>query len=171
MRPRVYLAQRMTNLYCDDLLKEARNATKKLEAAGFEVLSPVLEEDVPDKHIKLINTLGRLKQYWARDKWCLNKAHILLDLNSQGKSDGVNVELGYFRFCLWKPLIRIYPTLGCTISRLEYDCVTDSLDKAIEVMKDKWGTKQKLRMWRLRMLNASLLKFMVQQVKFLMEVL
>jgi hypothetical protein len=166
---KVYLAQRMTGLYCDDLLRLALEATAKLERAGFTVLSPVIEEGVPNKHIKLVNTLGRLKLYWQRDKELLRESHIMLDLNSEGKSDGVNVEMGYTRFFLWKPLVRIHPNLGCTISRIEYDCVTDSLDKAVETMKHRWGTRHKLLIWRLKMLRRCIPKIVNMQIKFLLE--
>lgn len=162
---------RMTGRFCDELLKESQDATRQLEEAGFEVLSPVIEEGVPDKHIKLVNTLGRLKAYWKRDKVMLNEAHIMLDFNSQGKSDGVNVEMGYTRFCLWKPLVRIHSTLGCTISRIEYDCVVSTLDEAIEIMKEQWGTKRKLLVWRVRMLYKSIGKFTLQQIRFLWDCL
>lgn len=170
-KPKVYLGVRMTHRFCDELLKESAEVSQKLEKAGFEVLSPVIEEGVPNKHVRLVNTLGRLKGYWKRDKQMLNEAHIMMDYMSQGKSDGVNVEMGYVRFLMWKPLIRIHPTLGCTISRLEYDCVTDNLEEAIKVMQTKWGTKQKLRIWRLKMLNSSVFKFIKQQIYFLWELL
>lgn len=167
----VYLAVRMTGRYCDELLLESRVAAEKLEKAGFTVLSPVIEEGVPNRHVKLTNTLGRLRGYWKRDKEMLNEAHIMLDYNSQGKSDGVNVEMGYTRFCLWKPLVRVHPSLGCTISRIEYDHVTDTLDKAIEVMQREWGTKNKLLAWRLKMLYHSIGKFVFQQAVFLWDCL
>lgn len=166
---KVYLAQRMTGLYCDDLLRSATEASQLLEKAGFTVLSPVIEEGVPNKHIKLVNTLGRLRLYWKRDKELLREAHIMLDLDSQGKSDGVNVEMGYTRFFLYKPLIRVHPNLGCTISRIEYDCVTDSIDKAIQVMKQRWGSRRKLLLWRLRMLYRCTPKIVAMQIKFLLE--
>lgn len=161
----------MTGRYCDELLRESQEAISKLEDAGFTVLSPVIEEGVPNKHIKLTNTLGRLRGYWRRDKEMLKEAHIMLDLNSQGKSDGVNVEMGFTRFYMFKPLVRIHPSLGCTISRLEYDCVTDTLESAIALMVERWGTKQKLREWRLKMLNRCIPKIVKDQFKFLWEVL
>jgi hypothetical protein len=163
----IYLAMRMTGMFCDDLLRIARNATIELEAAGFEVLSPVIEEGVPDKHVKLVNSLGRLKSYWKRDKEMLQQAHIMLDLGSEGKSDGVNVEMGYTRFSMWKPLVRIHPTLSCVISHLEYDNVFASLEEAIPVMVRKWGTRHKLLFWRIRMLNRSLPKFLALQIYYL----
>ncbi len=170
MRPiKVYAAQRMTGRFCDELLAEAQMVSAKLEAAGFSVLSPVIEEGVPNKHTKLVNTMGRLRQYWRRDKEMLNEAHIMLDFNSQGKSDGVNVEMGYVRFYMYKPLIRIYPNLGLTISRIEYDCVTDSIDSAIKIMVERWGTRHKLLMWRMRMLIRCLPKIVGAQVRFLKD--
>lgn len=163
----IYLAQAMSNLYCDDILRTAMEAKEKLEKAGFEVLSPVIEEGVPNKHIRLVNSLGRLKGFWRRDKECLQKCHLMLDLESMGRSDGVNVEMGLTRFAYWKPLVRVHPTLGCVISRLEYDNVCASLDEAIVFMKRNYGTKGKLLRWRLKMLRKSLLKFVVLQVYFL----
>lgn len=159
----------MTGRFCDELLLESVVAGEALTKAGFMVLSPVIEEGVPNKHIKLTNTLGRLKGYWKRDKEMLQECHIMLDLNSQGKSDGVNVEMGYTRFFMYKPLVRVHPTLGCTISRLEYDCVTDSLEKAVEIIKIRWGTKRKLLKWRLHLLYRSIPKILLFQLKFLKD--
>jgi hypothetical protein len=163
----VYLGQKMTGLYCDQLLSTAVEAKALLEQAGFEVLSPVIEEEVPNKHIKLVNTLGRLKGYWKRDKECLQLCHLMVDYMSLNKSDGVNVEMGLTRFAYWKPLIRIYPGLGCVISKLEYDNVFNSLEAAIPFMVDNFGTRRKLLVWRLKMLRHSLIKFVALQVYFL----
>ena len=166
-KPVIYLAQRMTNRYCDEILAVALEAKAKLEAAGFEVISPVIEEGVPNKHIKLVNTMGRLKGFWRRDKECLQICHIVVDYKSLNKSDGVNIENGITRFLYWKPLVRIFPGLGCVISKLEYDHVYDSLEEAIPVLVDKWGTRRKLLIWRLKMLNRCLVKFIVLQIYFL----
>jgi hypothetical protein len=167
----IYLGQKMTGLYCDELLLTALAAKAKLEQAGFEVLSPVIEEGVPNKHVKLVNSLGRLKAYWKRDKEMLQQAHLMIDFESLGKSDGVNVEMGYVRFALWKPLVRIHPTLGCVISKLEYDNVFASLEEAIPVIQKRWGTKRKLLLWRLNMLNNSLFKFIKLQIRFIKELI
>lgn len=161
----------MTNLYCDDILRVATEAKEQLEAAGFEVLSPVITENVPNQHILLTNDMSRLLEYWKRDKQDLQDAHMMIDLNSQGQSDGVNVESGYCRFFMFKPLIRIHPTLGCVISKIEYDCVFPELSLAIPFIKDKWGTKRKLLLWRINMLVRSLPKLIYLHAKFFLEVL
>lgn len=168
---RIYLAQRMTGLYCDELLHTATQAKKQLELAGFEVLSPVISEGVPDTHTVLINNMDKLLDYWKRDKKDLQDCHLMIDLNSQGLSDGVNVESGYCRFFMFKPLVRIHPTLGCVISKIEYDCVFPELSLAIPYIKERWGTKNKLFWWRIRMFFKSLPKLIYLHVKFFWEVL
>ena len=168
---KVYLAQKMTGLYCDEILYTAQKAKEQLELAGFEVLSPVITEGVPNEHRILINNMDNLLKYWKRDKEDLQNCHLMIDLNSQGMSDGVNVESGYCRFFMFKPLIRIHPTLGCVISKIEYDCVFPELSLAIPFIVEHWGTKKKLLYWRIKMIVRSLPKLVWLHIKFFLEVI
>lgn len=165
---KVYVAQRMSGLYCDEILKEALMLCSALRNWGFEPLSPVIEENVPNEH-KLLEPTSeeQLKRYWKRDKELLQEAHILLDYNSCNRSDGVNVELGYNRFYLWKPTVRVYPNLGYCISRIEFDHIAASLFDALVMMRSKWGTNRKLLKWRLSMLLRCIPKFILLQIKFI----
>lgn len=165
---KVYVAQRMTGQYCDEMVTEALKASRALANFGFHALSPVLNEAISNKHELLPDTsLEDLRKHWQKDKRLLQDAHIVLDLNGLGKSDGVNTELGYARFFLWKPVIRIHPKAGMLISTLEHDVVVASLSDALLFMRETWGTKRQLLWWRLKVLNRSLLKFVTLQVKFL----
>ncbi len=168
---KIYAAVKMTGRYCDELVEESTRLKDALEYAGFTVLSPVIEEKVPNEHVVLMNQVDKLREYWKRDKEMLQEAHLMLDFNSQGTSDGVNVEMGYCRFFMFKPLIRVHPSLGCVISKLEYDCVVKDLESAIIVMQEQWGTKHKLLVWRLNMLIRSIPKLLWLHAKFLLEVL
>lgn len=169
---RVYVACKMTHRYQDELVMEAEQITRMLKNYGYEVLHPVLIENVERTHELLEQTdAARLEKYWQRDKQCLQECHLVLDDRSCNKSDGVGVELGLTRFCYFKPVVRVFPNAGICISKLEYDNVFDDRAQAVMFMAQTYGTKKQLLIWRLKMLWRSLPKWVWFQVKFLVDLL
>lgn len=164
---KVYLAQKMTGRYADEVLHECQTVKYVLEKVGFIVLSPVMEEGVKEVHEIIQASSKQLQAFWKRDKEMLQECHIMFDFNSQGMSDGVNVEMGYTRFCMWKPLVRFHPTIGPCISKIEYDCVMNDIEPLVWTMLNMWGTKRKLFWWRIKMLIRCVPKFIYFQLKFL----
>lgn len=171
-RPSVYVAHKMTGRYMDELVQEAQLTARVLRNYGFDVLDPILIEEVPNVREILEQTdAERLQRYWKRDKECLRECHLILDYKSCNKSDGVGVELAISRFAYWKPTIRIFPNAGICISKLEYDNVYEDLASAVLMMMVKYGTKQKILKWRIKMLLRSLPRFIWLQIKFLGDLL
>jgi hypothetical protein len=171
-RPIVYVCVKMTGRYCDELVAEAKVVERTLRNYGFDVLHPVLIENVPNVHELLEQTdPSKLQRYWDRDKECLQECHLVLDYMSCNKSDGVGVELGLARFTYWKPVVRVFPNAGICISKLEYDDVFDSLTEAVWMMVVKFGTTGKILRWRIRMLNRSFFHFLYLQMKFIGDLL
>ena len=171
-RPIVYRACKMTGRYQDELRMESEQIIRMLNNYGFKVLDPVEIEQVPYVHELLEQTDdSKLERYWKRDKECLQECHIILDDRSCNKSDGVGVELGISRFAYWKPVIRIFPKAGICISKLEYDMVFETREEAVMYMAEHFGNKRQILLWRLKMLNRSLLGFIGLQIKFIKDLL
>lgn len=165
---KIYVAHRMTGRYQDELVQEAALTTRVLTNFGFEVLDPIIEEKIQSVHEVLgSGTVGPhlLEQYWRRDKEMIRDADLLLDYNTHNKSDGAITEIGYTRFGLWKPVIRILPQGGFAISRLEHDFVTETLVEAVALMVDKFGTYEHLRKWRQAMWDRCFAKWFDEQMK------
>lgn len=165
---KIYVAHAMTGKFKDELVAEEKYTRQDLEAAGFEVLDPIAEEHIENVHEPLIQlSQDQLSEYWKRDKEMIRDADLVLDFNSCNKSDGVNKEIGYARFCLWKPVVRVFPGMGINISKLEDDIITNTLDEAILAIKEKFGSYEKLGMWRMAMLNRCLEPWLAEQERIM----
>jgi hypothetical protein len=153
---KAYTSQRMTGRYCDEMLVEAQMLVRVLGNYGITALNPVLEEHIPNEHIVLPHVSSEtLERYWQRDKEMIREADILIDYKTQNLSDGSNKEVGYSRWCLWKPTIRVWDGKGALISRIEDDLVVPNLLDAISVINERWGDYEKLGKWRMDMLQKS----------------
>ena len=163
---KVYVAHAMTGKMQDELRREAELTTRVLENYGFEVLDPIIAEGVPDIHEPLTQvSQAQLADHWKRDKEMIREADILLDYMGCNKSDGVAKELGYARWCLWKPVVRVFPNCSINISRLEDDCITDNLQDAVGVMLNRFGSYEKLRVWRQDIWDRSFAVWLHEQEK------
>lgn len=161
---KIYTAQRMTGRFMDELVVEAHLLTRVLANYGFVALNPVLEEKIPSKHeILPIGEVETLTRYWNRDKEMIREADILLDYETINQSDGVNMELGYARWCLWKPTVRVWSGLGGSISRLEHDLVTPTLTEALQNIQTRWGSYEKLATWRVDIWERSFPRWLSYQ--------
>jgi hypothetical protein len=162
---KVYCAKRMTGVPGRQLVAEAKRNKIILEKHGITVLDPVLAEKVKRTYRPLHNGFSTLKKYWFRDKALIQEAHAILDCTPQFNSEGVKHEIGYARYFLWKPVVRIYPDLGPSVARIEDDFIAGSLDEAADMMNEKWGTWWKRFKWRLLLVNRCLPKFLWLQLK------
>ncbi len=165
-RIKIYVAHKMTGKMQDELVREAEYTTRTLTNYGFDILDPIIEEGVKDVHEPLVQVSSdQLERYWRRDKIMIKEADLVLDFQSCNTSDGVNKEIGYARFCLWKPVVRVFPKCGINISRIEDDAVVETLPDAIAFIQEHYGDYEKLRVWRQIMLNRSLEGWMAEQAK------
>jgi hypothetical protein len=164
----VYTSQRMTGRMCDEMLEEANMLMYVLESRGMQILNPVLEENPPNLHVLLENVpQERLEHFWKRDKEMIRDSDVLLDYMTMNKSDGSNKEVGYNRFCLWKPTVRVWNGAGGFISRIEDDIVVPTLEEALDIIEEKWSTYTKLGEWRKKMLFKSFPKWLAYQERLL----
>lgn len=165
---KVYTCRSMTGRIKEDVVKEATADREFLQKAGFEVLCPVEKENVPATKQVLMASKKALDKYWPQDKSMIRDAHVVFDMSPTFNSEGVKHEIGYSRYCLWKPVIRVFPVgqlpPASSVSRFEDDAICDSLVEAVEYTLRVHGTYFKRLMWRLRMLNRSLPKWIKYQI-------
>lgn len=160
----------MTGRYCDEMLREAEMLQRVLTNYNIRILNPVLEEGIPDVHELLDNVHpGKLSEFWRRDKEMIRESDVVIDYLTMNKSDGSNKEVGYNRFCLWKPTIRVWDGAGGLISRLEDDVVVPNLLDAVTLIQEKWGTYEKLGQWRAEMLQRCYPKWVEYQRSLLVR--
>lgn len=157
-----YTAAKMTGRDQAEMVSTAKKNKKILEAAGITVLDPILEEQIKSEHHVLVEKpLDILRGYWDRDKQMIREAHVILDTTPESKSEGVAHEIGYARYFLWKPVVRMYqagskPT--SMIAVFEDDLIVHSPEEAAIQIQKYWGTWFKRTMWRLSLYNRCWLK-------------
>ncbi len=163
-----YVARAMTGRIKEDVVNEAKQDKEFLEKAGLTVLCPVAEENVKPAQQILLSSKKAMDGYWPRDKAMIREAHVLFDASPHLNSEGVKHELGYGRYCLWKPVVRIFPEgklpIQSSVARYEDDYICDSLVEAIEYVYRAHGSWFKRVGWRLKMLNRSLPKWLLFQI-------
>lgn len=163
---KAYTCQSMTGRMCDEMIVEARMLERVLGNYGIQILNPVLAElaYIPNEHVVLPNVPPDvLEKFWYSDKEMIREADILIDYKTHNKSDGSNNEVGYSRFCLWKPTIRIWDGPGALISRMEHDIIVPGLIEAITLINERWGTYEKLGQWRTEMLKEKYPRWLAHQ--------
>lgn len=168
MKPMLYIACSMTGRDQAELIKEAKHITKLFEAAGFKVFHPVLEEGLKKKHEKLTASADTLPPKWRLDKEAIRHSFCLVDASADLKSEGREHEVGLMRYCYWRPVIRISPrhaTGFYSIACLEDDLIVGTPEEAVALIKKHFGTRRKRIWWRLKLLNRTLIRFCIEQVR------
>lgn len=163
---KLYCCHRMAGRDMSDLVKEAARTTRVIENYGFEVCDPIIMEKIPNVS-EILTQLSeeQLRQRWKEDKTAIKDADVILEYMGCNKSDGCNVEVGYGRFCLFKPVIRVWPNATMSISKIEYDHIVPSLIDAMELIKEKYGTYEKLGKWREAMWQRCFSPWIAEQFK------
>ena len=164
----VYLCRAMSHRVKEDVVFEADKDRKFFADAGLKVNCPVEKENIPATKQTLLASKKALKFYWPEDKRMVTEAHVILDMSPQFNSEGVKHELGYSRYCLWKPIVRVFPKgelpIGSSVAYLEDDYICDSNEEALEYILRVHGTRIKRLKWRFKMLNRCLPKWIGYQL-------
>lgn len=156
---KAYIAHAMTGRSGEEMHAESEMARAVLSVFGIETLDPVYAEGVDRGERQLTNSLEDLKVYWARDKQLIREAHVLIDLTPGMKSEGVSHEIGYARYFLWKPVIRVgnaFPL--ASVAHFEDDAIVSDLWDAGLTIDRLWGTLRKRIVWRMRMYKRCLFR-------------
>lgn len=166
---KIYLARSMSGRIKEEVVEDAIVDRVFLESAGFIVLCPVMVEGVKATKDTLQASKEEMDSFWFRDKEMIREANVVFDMSPDRKSEGVAHELGYARYSLWKPVVRVYPPgklpPRASVAYFEDDYVCDSLIEAIEYVLRVHGTFYKRLMWRLDLLNRCILKWILFQIK------
>ncbi len=165
---KIYNARGMSGRIKEDVVEEAKADREFLQKAGFEVLCPVIEEGTDSTKEILLASKAKMDKYWARDKEMIRESHVVFDNSPMLNSEGVKHELGYARYNLWKPIVRIYPPgklpAASSIAYFEDDYVCDSIVEAIEYVLRVHGTLFKRILWRIKLFNRCFLKWIFDQL-------
>jgi hypothetical protein len=167
---KVYLARSMSGRNMAEVVKEAKLQRRLLRQWGITPLDPVGEEKVKPLNKPLKATYNKMVKYWRRDKQMIREAHVVFDMTPSMKSEGVAHEIGYARYCLWKPIVRVYPTISdlppkSSIAYFEDDVITAGITHASHVAYIQWGTWTKRTIWRIKLFKRCFLKFVIFQIK------
>lgn len=166
---KIYAARSMTGRVKEDVVAEATADKKFLEQTGITVLCPVIAEGVPSTKQVIMSSKKAMDAFWPRDKEMIREANLVFDMSPGMNSEGVKHEIGYARYALWKPVVRVFPTghlpLPSSVARFEDDFICDSLLEAVEYCHRVHGSFLKRTKWRLNMLNRSLLKWIWYQMR------
>ncbi len=159
---RVYAAGAMTGLSGSELVERSMLVGQVLSDNGIEVLDPVQCEGVKDTPEPTQATHEDLTVFWRRDKEMIRECHAVFDITPEKKSEGVTHEIGYARYLLWKPVVRVYMHGGMptnnSVAWFEDDVLASSLQEACDIALEKWGTPWKRLKWRLALYNRCALK-------------
>lgn len=162
LKPKVYLAHKMTGRTGLELCQESWEACRTFAKHDCIPLDPVLIEEVkPTNSVVNGGAPGALKKLWKRDKEIIREAHVVVDLTGDMKSEGVLHEIGYARYFLWRPVIRVVrtPFLGASIAELEDDGIVPDFDEAAALVQKRWGTWTKRTLWRLNIVRKGFFKW------------
>lgn len=164
---KVYVCHAMTGRRGKDLIAEAEAVKQAAMQVSKNIilLDPIIAENVPDTKETLNNPIDLLAGYWARDKQMIREAHVVLDATGPLKSAGVEHEIGFSRYCLWKPVVRVWPGLGASVARLEDDAIVDNYMLGFKLIERRWGDRAKRVLWRLSMLKRCLPRWILDQIK------
>ncbi len=121
----------------------------------------------PTKQV-LVSSKKAMDKYWARDKDMIRAAHVIFNMSPDKPSLGVIREHGYARYCLWKKVISVFPPGKmpgkAAVCHYEDDYVTDNIMDAVGEALRTHGTVWKRLSWRAKMLNRSLLPWIINQL-------
>jgi len=158
----------MTGRIKEEVVLEAIQDKEFFEKVGFKVLCPVIAENVQPTKQVLCSSKKAMDKFWPRDKEMIREVHVVVDMTPGLKSEGVAHELGYARYNLWKPVVRIYPEnklpFPSSVAWFEDDYICDSKIEAVEYILRVHGTLFHRLIWRLKMLNRSLIKWLIYQL-------
>lgn len=160
----VYVACKMTGRDKVEMVERAKFGVSVFEKYGIKAISPVLKEEVSGEGKLINNDKERLARFWADDKYIIRRvAHAVVFDQAEMSSFGMTREYSLNRGTLWKPSV-IVTTAPASVAIFEDDAVVSSLNAAASLMSRQWGSRWKRWIWRTKMINRSLLKFLLDQL-------
>lgn len=165
---KVYAARGMSHRIKEEVVNEAAADRAVLAGYGIVVLDPVASEGVEATKEILRSSKKAMDTYWSRDKAMIREANVVFDMTPHLNSEGVKHEIGYARYALWKPVIRVFPKgqlpFQSSVARYEDDAIFDDLHEAIKYALEMFGTWSKRFKWRLSLLIRCLPRWIMFQI-------
>lgn len=156
----VYAARGMTSRIKSEVVEEAKRDKEILEKAGIVVLCPVEKEQVKPTDEKLVSSKEAMLDYWPADKAMIREAHVVFDFSPHLNSEGVKHEIGYARYFLYRPIVRIFPKgklpFKSSVAYFEDDYICDDVEEAVKYTLNTFGTVQKRIRWRMELYKRCL---------------
>lgn len=166
---KIYFASAITNRTGKALIEQSNKVAEVCKRLDIIPLDPIVEEQIKDSRKKVFNSIEDLGKYWKRDKELIRAAHVLIDLTGEKKSEGVSHELGFVRYFLFKPCIRVWPDLGPSVARLEDDVITSCLESACTRAVYHWGTPWKRLKWKISLVNRCFLGYVYTRLSWFVD--
>lgn len=165
----VYVACSMTGQDQATLVRTAEQITDVFCRAGIQIFHPVLAEHIASKHSSLKASPITLPSKWRMDKEAIERSFVLVDASADIKSEGREHEVGFMRYCLWRPVVRISPRHVndgyYSIAVLEDDIIVGTPEEACQVILENWGTWWKRRFWQIKIHNRCIVRFIKRHLK------
>jgi len=152
---RAYISSSMTGRSGTDLVKQAALIQNLGRHYGVEILDPIVEEGVEESHVLLANNLDTLRKFFSRDKEMIRKAHILIDITADRKSFGTEYEIGYARYHLHRPCIRVHPNLAHSVAVIESDVICRDVETAFRTAVMLFGSPFQRLLWAIHIAKHS----------------
>ena len=166
---KIYLCQKMTGLPQYKIYKHNLKATQVLEKHGIIVLSPVIEEDIKPCNKKMNQpSQKQLAFYWNRDKWMIRQSHVLFDIAGNVVSQGVTHELGFSRYFLFRPVVRLLKIKGPSVA-IEEDSLVDSVEDAAKLIVKNWGTPWRRLKWKFRLFGRCFFPYIKTRIAWFVD--
>lgn len=161
----LYLAAPMTGLTGYTIWKRYHERRRPYRKFGIMVNSPIPGEGIKPVKRKLGDRPGKTGlEIWDKDKKQIKESNIFVFPIDGLKSQGCVNELVKGRGAHWKITVFIHKHAGF-ISKEQNDNVCQDDKAAALYIKRNFMSRHKRAIWRLKMLNQSLLKWMWQQLK------
>jgi hypothetical protein len=165
---KIYLATAMTGRDKLELVQEAKADVRMFARWGIEAHSPVLAEKVRPVKGKLHSWRRSLEPKWKMDKQAMRGCFALVDRTADMKSEGVQHELGFMRYCLFRPVIRVSPRHDAgyfSIANLEDDILVGTIEEAAVLLHHRFGTWYQRFKWQIKVLNRCSLQFLFDHLR------
>ncbi len=161
----IYLADRMTGLTGYKIWQNYRSRKKIYRRKGIRVNSPVPGEGIKATRRPLPNRPGSAGTLiWLKDKLLVRKSNIMVYPLLKKRSQGCEWELVLARGSCWKPTVYLHDNPGF-ISKEQSDIVCQTDQQAARLIVKQFGSRFKRLIWRFKMLNKSIPKWLGQQIK------
>lgn len=161
----LYQACSITGMTGAAIWKEYKARKRIYRKYGIHVNSPIPGEGIKNNNRKVGNRPGEVgTRLWAKDKHQIKDSNIFVFPLLKRRSQGCEWELAKARGTHWKPTVFIHDKPGF-ITKEQGDIVCSSDRAAAKLIVEKFGSRHKRAVWRLKMLQRSLPRWFWQQIK------